>query len=351
MVLAIEWKGDSLLLLDQRVLPEKVEYVKCSSLEDVSAAIRDMVVRGAPAIGIAAAYGIALGVAKLATTEIPGLDEQCMAEAAQLLVSTRPTAVNLRWAVDRVLKTIAPMFGRESVEAVFEAALLEAQLIEQEDIAINRAIGAHGAELIKPRTRILTHCNAGALATGGYGTALGVVRKAWQEGKLDKVYADETRPFLQGSRLTAWELLQDGIDVTVLADSAAGYLMSLGQVDFIVVGADRIARNGDVANKIGTYTLACLAQKHDIPFYVAAPFSTFDLAIPGGSSIPVELRHESEVLCFMGRTLAPKGAKGFNPAFDITPASLIHGIITERGVVSKPTEAGIHKLMGCLPHG
>ena len=353
MVQAVDWKRDSLILLDQRALPEKVEYVHCGNFREIAKAIRDMVVRGAPAIGIAGGYAMAMAaVEAMDSVAFP----QFLSQAAKHIVSQRPTAVNLSWAVDRVLGKALLHFESEGPDGAASAAEREAALVEQEDIGINRAIGEHGARLVPQGARILTHCNAGALArygneiipedaailthcnagalaTVGYGTALGVVRQAWEDGKVAMVYADETRPYLQGARLTAWELLQDGIEVTLLVDSAAGYLMATGGVDLVVVGADRVARNGDVANKIGTYSLACLAKIHHVPFYVASPISTLDMSMGSGKEIPVEERPESEVLSFFGTRIAPAGARAFNPSFDITPASLISGIITERGVV------------------
>ena len=330
MVQAVDWQRDSLILLDQRALPEKVEYVHCGNFREIAKAIRDMVVRGAPAIGIAGGYAMAMAaVEAMDSVAFP----QFLSQAAKHIVSQRPTAVNLSWAVDRVLGKALLHFESEGPDGAASAAEREAALVEQEDIGINRAIGEHGARLVPQGARILTHCNAGALATGGYGTALGVVRQAWEDGKVAMVYADETRPYLQGARLTAWELLQDGIEVTLLVDSAAGYLMAKGGVDLVVVGADRVARNGDVANKIGTYSLACLAKIHHVPFYVASPISTLDMSMGSGKEIPVEERAESEVLSFFGTRIAPAGARAFNPSFDITPASLISGIITERGVV------------------
>ncbi len=342
MVQAVKWEDGRLVLLDQRYLPERVEYVHCRDFREIADAIRDMVVRGAPAIGIAGGYGIAAAAREAVEKGLsPEATRALLKEAAAVLIAARPTAVNLKWAADRVLaKALAVVC--DDPKGVAEA---EAHAIELEDVAMNRAMGDHGAALIKPGTRILTHCNAGALATGGYGTALGVIRSAWQQGKVTMVYADETRPYLQGARLTAWELLQDRIKVTVLVDSAAGYLISKGGVDCIIVGADRIARNGDVANKIGTYTLACLANLHKIPFYVAAPTSTFDLSIPDMTGIPVEMRAESEVLSFRGAGVAPQGARAFNPAFDLTPARLISAIITERGVILPPIGENLPKIV------
>jgi len=364
MVQAVKWEDGRLILLDQRYLPERVVYVHYRDFREIAEAIRDMVVRGAPAIGIAGGYGVAAAArealrdAKAAGAGDPDagmrVAQTLLDEAASTLISARPTAVNLKWAVDRVMAGAQQVWKDETstvpdastiLETVAAAAEAEARAIEAEDLAMNRGMGEHGAALFKENTRVLTHCNAGALATGGYGTALGVIRSAWSHGKVSMVYADETRPYLQGARLTAWELLQDGIPVTVLVDSAAGYLISTGGVDCIIVGADRIARNGDVANKIGTYTLACLANIHHIPFYVAAPSSTFDLSIPDGSGITVEMRAESEVLSFRGAGVAPQGARAFNPAFDLTPASLISAIITERGVIFPPIGENLPKIV------
>jgi methylthioribose-1-phosphate isomerase len=349
MVQAVRWQDGRLILLDQRYLPERVGYVESGDFREIARAIKDMVVRGAPAIGIAGAYGVA-AAAREAMALTPASDRgpdhlsRFLEEAAAVLTSARPTAVNLKWAVDRVLGKARKALS-DGGHSVVEVAEAEARAIEEEDIAMNRSMGEHGADLFKEGTRVLTHCNAGALATGGYGTALGVIRSAHAQGKVSMVYADETRPYLQGARLTAWELLQDGIPVTVLVDSAAGYLISTGGVDCVIVGADRIARNGDVANKIGTYTLACLAQIHGIPFYVAAPSSTFDLSIPDKSGIPVEMRDESEVLQFRGAGVAPTGAKAFNPAFDLTPSGLISAIITERGVIFPPIGENLPKIV------
>ncbi len=329
-------------LLDQRHLPGTVEYVCCDDPYAVASAIKEMVVRGAPAIGIAAGYGVALAFLRCSTS---GESLEYLQETAEALLRARPTAVNLRWAVERVMKKGLEGLSKGGASLGWETAEREARSIEVEDLAINRKIGEVGAKLIDKRSSVLTHCNAGALATGGYGTALGVIRKAWEEGKIDAVYACETRPFLQGARLTAWELLQDGIDVTVLVDSAAGYLMSLGRIDCVIVGADRIARSGDTANKIGTYALACLAKSHSIPFYVAAPLSTFDLSLDEGGDIPIEERPGEEVLFFRGLRIGPDNVGVFNPSFDVTPASLISGIITEEGVLTPPF-VGHHEQRG-----
>jgi len=304
MVEPIRWHGDSLELLDQRLLPEQVTYVKCRSAGEVARAIRDMVVRGAPAIGCAAAFGVVLSKGK-------GYEE---------LAASRPTAVNLFWALERMKRA-------KDLEA-------EAKAIFAEDLAANRAMGEHGAALIPERARILTYCNTGALATAGHGTALGVIRSS--KNKNISVIACETRPYLQGARLTAWECVQEGIACTLITDNMAGHLMSRGEVDVVVVGADRIAANGDVANKIGTYGLAVLAQRHGIPFYVAAPLSTFDFNVGKGSEIPIEERAGDEVTGYRGTRWAPQGVAVRNPAFDVTPAELITGIICEKGVVKAP---------------
>jgi methylthioribose-1-phosphate isomerase len=311
----IRWRGDRLELLDQRLLPDKTAYVTCRTAEQVARAIRDMAVRGAPAIGCAAAFGVVLGKGS--------------AKAYKVLRESRPTAVNLFWALDR-------MKGATDLKA-------EAEAIYAEDLAANHAIGELGAKLIKERARVMTHCNAGALATAGYGTALGVIRSA--KGKKISVIANETRPYLQGARLTAWEMVQEKIPCTLITDNMAGHLMSRGEVDVVIVGADRIAANGDVANKIGTYALAVMAKRHGIPFYVAAPVSTFDPAIPDGSHIPIEERSADEVTGYRKLRWAPKGVKVRNPAFDVTPADLVTGIICEKGVVLNPDREGIRKLL------
>ncbi len=348
MIPAIKWDQGVLSLLDQRLLPRKAEYITCTDYLQTAEAIRNMTVRGAPAIGISGGYGMAMAArqcmdkfGKMPDTQVLAKAEEFLKEAVSCLVAARPTAVNLAWAVGKVFDATVRALREGGIANAVEAAESQARNIELEDIEINRKIGINGASLIEPGSNILTHCNAGALATGGWGTALGVVRQAWSENKVSMVYADETRPFLQGARLTVWELMQDGIDVTLLVDSAAGYLISLGKIDAVVVGADRIARNGDVANKIGTYTLACLCKQHNIPFYVAAPVSTFDLSLRCGSEIPVEERDQTEVVEFLGHPVAPEGAKAFNPSFDITPASLISGIITENGVILPPIEENL----------
>lgn len=320
----IIWKGDKLILLDQRKLPFEKIFVECFTVYDVADAIKKMVVRGAPAIGVAAAYGFVLG-------KKGGLDDNTIYD---ILIKTRPTAVNLEWALKRCMK--GSQLGLEHEQVAIE--------IHKEDIAVNRKIGDFGKSLISDGDNILTHCNAGALATGGYGTALGVVRSAFLEGKRIHVYVDETRPYLQGSRLTAYELMEDGIDCTLICDNMAGYLMGLGKIDKIIVGADRIAANGDTANKIGTYSLAVLAKHHAIPFYIAAPFSTFDLNVQNGSSIRIEERDPSEVRGFFGTKVASDEVKVFNPSFDVTPNSLITAFITEKGVIYPPFEENILKI-------
>ena len=318
---AIRWRGDRLELLDQRLLPGETAYVDCRSAADVAVAIRDMVVRGAPAIGCAAAFGVVLGRGTV--------------EAYALLAASRPTAVNLFWALERMRRAALGAQGGP-LERVRARLLDEAQRILDEDLAANRALGDHGAALVPARARILTHCNAGALATAGYGTALGVVRSAHRQGKVALVWVGETRPVMQGSRLTAWECVREGIPHRLIADVAAASVMARGEVDLVVTGADRIAANGDTANKIGTYSLAVLARHHGVPFYVAAPSSTIDSSLPSGASIPIEERDGAEVRRVAGRATALDASPVFNPAFDVTPASLISAIVTERGVFRPP---------------
>jgi methylthioribose-1-phosphate isomerase len=334
----VAWLGDRLLLLDQRRLPTDEVYIECRAWEEVAEAIRSLAVRGAPAIGVTAAFGVALaGLASKAATF-----EDLLADlevALQGLAGTRPTAVNLFWALDRMRRRALEQGSRPVVE-IRASLVAEAETILEEDIAGNRRLGAHGAELMPDRARILTHCNAGGLATAGYGTALGVVRGAVEAGKRPFVWVDETRPVLQGGRLTAWELSKEGIPHTVIADAAAASMMARGEVDLVVVGADRIAANGDTANKIGTYGLAVLAQAHRLPFYVAAPFSTIDPALPDGTVIPIEERDAREVQELAGHRIVPAGSPARNPAFDVTPAGLITAIITERGVFRPPYHFG-----------
>lgn len=338
----MEWTGSSLSLLDQTRLPLEVTYVNCKNAEDVAEAIKSMKVRGAPAIGVAAAYGLALGAINICGKDTDLFISNVKA-AAQMLASTRPTAVNLFWALQRMLGVLET-FKTEKVTELQRKLLQEAQNIFTEDIEMNRNIGRFGNELVPPKANILTHCNAGALATAGYGTALGVIRAAHESGKDVQVYADETRPLLQGARLTAWELVQDNIPVTLITDSMAGYLMKKGFIDLAVVGADRITRNGDVANKIGTYTVAVLCREHNIPFYVAAPTSTIDMELSSGEEIPIEERESAEVTTVFGQRVAPEGVKVLNPAFDVTPNNLITAIITDRGIIKSPYEENLTKL-------
>jgi methylthioribose-1-phosphate isomerase len=330
---------DAVVLIDQRRLPDEEVYVRCASHHEVARAIKDMAIRGAPAIGVAAAYGLALGV-RLTAAEGPALQAEFEAMCAEL-AGTRPTAVNLFWAIARMRTSFAALAGGATLR---DGLLREAEAIDREDVSSCRRIGDLGAELLPAEARILTHCNAGALATAGYGTALGVIRSAARLGKVRSVLADETRPYLQGARLTAWELLRDGIPTTVIADNMAGFLMSRGEVNAVVVGADRIARNGDVANKIGTYSVAVLARENAIPFYVAAPVSTFDLATASGALIPIEERPPEEVTHHGGRRLTPLGASVRNPAFDITPARYVTAIVCERGVARPPYEQSLTTL-------
>jgi methylthioribose-1-phosphate isomerase len=329
----VAWEDGAVVMIDQRRLPGEEVYVRCREPGEVAAAIRDMAIRGAPAIGVAAALGIALGVrsSRAEGAALKGDLDRICAE----LAATRPTAVNLFWAIDRMLARFATLSAAGG-DALREGLLQEALAIRAEDVAACRRMGDLGADLLPNPARVLTHCNAGALATAGYGTALGIVRSAARQGKLRVVYADETRPYLQGARLTAWELLRDGIPTTLIADSMAGHLMARGEVNVVVVGADRIAANGDVANKIGTYSLAVLAKENGIPFYVAAPVSTIDLATLGGDAIPIEERGPDEVTHHAGRRLAPEGVAVRNPAFDVTPHRYVTAIVCERGVAREP---------------
>lgn len=336
MLPTIEWHDDAVVMIDQRKLPSSELYVRCRSAQEVARAIKTMVIRGAPAIGVAAAMGLALGLrkSKAAGTQKLAVEFYKMCET---MAATRPTAVNLFWAIERMKKAFAAgAAAGESVDQIKDRLEAEARLIHDDDVASCRAMGAHGAAVVPDRARILTHCNAGALATAGYGSALGVIRAAVEQGKQVTVLADETRPFLQGARLTAWELLRDGIETTVITDSMAGSLMRDGQVDLVIVGADRIAANGDVANKIGTYTVAVLAKEHGLPFYVAAPTSTIDLATPDGAHIPIEERDKREITHMGSSRLTPEGVLIRNPAFDVTPHRYIAGIITEIGVFRPP---------------
>jgi len=330
-VYPVIWHEDSVLLIDQTRLPSEYTFVEISRCEDMAQAIKTMIVRGAPAIGVAAAYGMYLGAREIKTTDRDKFLSE-LEKVAALLRSTRPTAVNLFWAIARMLKTAYESIG--SVENLKTALLTTAQTINAEDLQTCQAIGEHGLEVLPTTPKdlsILTHCNAGALATAGYGTALGVVRSAWANGRLARVYADETRPRLQGAKLTAWECVQEGIPVTVITDSMAAQCMQQGLIDAVVVGADRIAANGDTANKIGTYSLAIVAKAHNIPFFVAAPLSTIDFELSSGSQITIEERDPAEIYQVGDTILTPEGAQFYNPAFDVTPAHLITSIITEHG--------------------
>ncbi len=339
----LRWRDEALELLDQRALPEQQIYLRYDDAEGVASAIRDMVVRGAPAIGCAAAYGVALAACRSNGATRPEFDER-MAAAFTVLQQSRPTAVNLFWALAKMhalLDTLIEAGPRAAAAALLKAA----HEISEEDVALNKSMGAHGAALLGASARVLTHCNAGALATAGHGTALGVIRSAVEAGKHIHVFADETRPFLQGARLTAWELQQDGIPVTLIADSAAAFMMSRSRIDAVIVGADRVAANADVANKIGTYGLAVVARRHGIPFYVACPLSTIDMTIARGADIPIEERDAAEITGYRGNRWAPEGVSAENPVFDVTPAELITALITENGIVREPDAAKLAALM------
>ncbi|HCB14185.1 MAG TPA: S-methyl-5-thioribose-1-phosphate isomerase [Gammaproteobacteria bacterium] len=339
-VCAIIWRDNALELLDQRLLPGEIRYQRLTTAVEVATAIRCMVVRGAPAIGITAAYGVVLA-ARNSYAKTQEHWQISMQEDLDQLAASRPTAVNLFWALRRMKRVIANTSGNP-----LERLLIEARAIHEEDIAANQCMGLLGAELLGERGAVLTHCNAGSLATGGYGTALGVIRAGYAAGLIERVYADETRPWLQGARLTAWELVQDRIPVTLLADGAAASLMRQGMIRWVIVGADRIAANGDAANKIGTYGLAVTARYHGVKLMVVAPASTVDLAVPNGTGIPIEQRAADELLNFNGYPVAPTGADGWNPSFDVTPAELIDAFVTERGVILKPDAAKIADMMG-----
>ena len=345
MIKTIEWTKDGVRMLDQRLLPTEEKYLMLRSYEEVADAIRKMAVRGAPAIGVSAAMGVALGASQSVGTSIADLEDD-FNYICEVMSQTRPTAVNLFWAIERMRTALnREKVLTDDVEVLKKKLVSEALAIFQEDIASNRAIGKHGAPLIPDGATVLTHCNAGALATAGdYGTALGVIRGARDAGKRVAVIADETRPFLQGLRLTAWELAQDNIPVTVITDNMAGHVMKGGKVDVVVVGADRIAANGDTANKIGTYMVAVLAKEHDIPFYVAAPISTLDLSLQSGEQIPIEERNSREITHMREQQLGPDGVEVHNPAFDITPNHLISAIITDRGVARAPFLESLKKL-------
>ena len=336
MLPTIAREDDAVVMIDQRKLPAQEVYVRAKTAPEVARAIKTMVIRGAPAIGVAAAMGIALGMRKSKTTGTQKFAAEFQ-KTCELMAATRPTAINLFWAIERMKRTFAAAVQEgESVAQIKDRLEREAQAIHDEDVASCRAMGAFGAEVVPADARILTHCNAGALATAGYGTALGVIRGAVEKGKRVAVFADETRPFLQGARLTAWELVRDNIQTTIITDNMSGALMRQGKVDLVVVGADRIAANGDTANKIGTYGVAVLAREHRVPFYVAAPLSTIDLKTPDGAHIPIEERNPREVTHVGASQLAPAGALVWNPAFDVTPHEYIAGIITERGIFRPP---------------
>ena len=350
MIKTVEWTSEGVRMLDQRILPNEEKYLMLRSYEEVADAIKKMVVRGAPAIGVSAAMGLALGASQSVGTSVADLefdfDFMC-----KVMAATRPTAVNLFWAIERMREVIARAKSEKvrDVEDIKQRLIDEAQLIYNEDIEANRAIGLFGGKLIPDNATVLTHCNAGALATAGdYGTALGVVRGAIKAGKRVAVIADETRPFLQGARLTAWELAKDNIPVTVITDNMAGHIMKQGKIDCVVVGADRIAANGDAANKIGTYMVAVLARQHNIPFYVAAPLSTIDLATATGDDIPIEQRDPREVTHLSDRQLTPDGVAVHNFAFDVTPNEFIAAIITDRGVARPPYTESLQKLCNVL---
>ena len=336
---AIEWRDGALELLDQRKLPQEKRYLRLETAESVAAAITDMVVRGAPAIGISAAYGVVLAAGECYARRGDAW-RVAMEPKLDILGAARPTAVNLAWALARMRGVFDQLDGDPRM-----ALLAEARHIHEEDIAANLRMGRLGAALIEPGSGVLTHCNAGALATGGYGTALGVIRSAWADGRLTSVYADETRPWLQGARLTAWELLEDGIPVSLLADGAAAHLMRQGEVHWLIVGSDRIAANGDVANKIGTYGAAVAARYHGVKVMVAAPTSTVDMNVASGNEIPIENRAGEELLSCGGRAIAAPGARAWNPVFDITPAELVDAIVTEKGVVERPNRDKLAALM------
>lgn len=338
----LTWDGDALLVLDQTALPSAERFVRCCSAADVAAAIRSMQVRGAPAIGAAAAYGMALAAREAGVAD-PAAWRVSLKAAGRNLLAARPTAVNLQWAVERML-AVVERSPHASVRDLQDALLAEAHAIAQDDVRINKAMGEHGAALIRPGERILTYCNTGSLATVDFGTALGVIRTAHQQGKRIHVFVSETRPFLQGARLTAWEVLRDGIPATLITDNMAGSLMRAGAIDRVIVGADRIAANGDTANKIGTYTLAVLARAHELPFIVAAPLSTIDFRTPDGTAIPIEERRVEEVTHIAGVPIAPAGIPVRNPAFDVTPHHLISAIVTEAGVATPPYASSLQDL-------
>ena len=344
MIQTLEWTSRGVVFIDQTKLPTEEVYVICTTHQQVADVIRNMVVRGAPAIGVAAAMGIALGVKNSKAENGADLKKE-FDQICEIIGQTRPTAVNLFWAIRRMTEKFENLRIRP-IAQIKEALIEESQRMHAEDIAANQAMGRHGAALMPASGGVLTHCNAGSLATAGYGTALGVIRAAVEAGKKIHVYADETRPFLQGSRLTAWELMKDGIPTTVISDNMAGVMMQQGKIEAIVVGADRIAANGDVANKIGTYSVAVLAKEHNIPFYVAAPFSTIDLETADGSKIPIEQRNPKEVTHIAGKQMTPDGVQIENPAFDVTPAKYVTAIVTERGIARAPYKESLQKIAG-----
>ncbi len=345
MVETIQWTDDGVVMIDQTRLPREQVFVTCRNYEEVADAIKTMIIRGAPAIGVAAAMGVAIGVQQAKPETLDAEFETI----CTTLAGTRPTAVNLFWAIDRMKRVYEGVRG-QNIDLIRDTLIREAKQVYLEDIAINRAIGSNGADLVPDGKTVLTHCNAGALATAGYGTALGVIRAAVEAGKKIDVFADETRPFLQGARLTAWELQQDGIPATIITDNMAGHFLKSGKIGCVVVGADRIAANGDVANKIGTYSVAVLAKENGIPFYVAAPVSTLDLTLASGDLIPIEERGASEVTQVGGVPLAPEGISVRNPAFDVTPARYVTAIITEHGVAAAPYEESLRNIVERASH-
>jgi methylthioribose-1-phosphate isomerase len=345
MIKTVEWTGDGVMMVDQRKLPAEELYPVFKTYEEVAWAIKEMVVRGAPAIGVAAAMGIALGTKAITSPTTEEFEKQFL-HICGTLAATRPTAVNLFWAIDRMKRLFYSLCLAQDWTKLKQALIDEAVKIHSEDIELNRKMGEHGASLIPDNSVILTHCNAGALATAGYGTALGVIRSAIEQGKKVEVFADETRPFLQGARLTAWELHKDGIPVTLITDNMAGHFMKAGKIAAVITGADRIAANGDTANKIGTYSVAVLAKENNIPFYVAAPISTMDLSLSSGEQIPIEERPAEEVTHIKKISIAPEGIRVANPAFDVTPHRYISAIITERGIARPPYQESLKLLMG-----
>ncbi len=337
---AISWRDNHLVLLDQRKLPNEVQFIECYLVAEVIEAIKDMVVRGAPAIGITAAYGVVLA-SRVCFTNSPNNWKECIEIDLKALLQARPTAVNLKWAISRMRDVIVTIKKEDPAPILLQVA----QDIHREDIQTNKTLGSYGAKLLQNDSIVLTHCNAGALATGGYGTALGVIRSAYSQNKIKGIYADETRPWFQGTRLTAWELLQDNIPVTLICDSAAASLMRQKKLAWVIVGADRIASNGDVANKIGTYSLAVMAKQHGVKFMVAAPTSTIDMELRDGNEIEIEERSHSEVTVYRDHSFGPEKVQVWNPVFDITPADLVTALVTERGVIKHPNRSKIEALM------